>query len=94
MTLHRFFLRLYNVIDQKESKQLLRQKSYFASSINRTIDGHLLLGIILFGLSYCLLCICNPELRCVLCTGALQGVMGGMQASLSEKNFNLLEPVQ
>ena len=47
----------------------------------------LLLGVIPFGLLYCLLFICNPELRCVLCTGALQGVVGGLQASLSENNF-------
>ena len=54
----------------------------------------LLLGIIPFGLLYCLLCIRNPELHCVLWTGALQGVVGGLRASLSENNFGRTSPMR
>ena len=54
----------------------------------------LLLGIIPFGLLHCLLSMCNPELHCVLCTGALQGVVGGLRASLSKNNFARTTPMR
>ena len=60
-------------VNRCQDKKVILQ----AASVGPQMDI-LLLGIIPFGLLYCLLCICNPELHCVLCTGALQGVVGGL----------------